>query len=156
MSDLKTEKNNAGNQSRQQLDGVVIGVIVGLNDNTPLVAFAGNQQDTGVIAHSTVALKAEHVGKQVALLFEGGNPERPIIIGCIQHPQHEIKQNTGQPVAVMDGERLVLSADKEIVLKCGKASVTMTRAGKIIVRGAYISTRSSGVNRIKGGSVQIN
>ena len=56
----------------------------------------------------------------------------------------------------LDGERLTLTADKEIVLRCGKASVTLTRAGKIIIRGAYLSNRSSGVNKIKGASVQIN
>ena len=37
-----------------------------------------------------------------------------------------------------------------------KASITLTSAGKILLRGAYILNRSSGVNRIKGGSVQIN
>ena len=33
---------------------------------------------------------------------------------------------------------------------------TLTRAGKILIRGAYLLARSSGVNRIQGGSVQIN
>lgn len=42
------------------------------------------------------------------------------------------------------------------MLRCGKASITLTRSGKIILRGTYISSRSSGVIRIKGGSVQIN
>ena len=55
-----------------------------------------------------------------------------------------------------DGERLTLTADREIVLRCGKASLTLTRAGKVLIRGAYLLSRSSGVNRIKGGSVQIN
>jgi hypothetical protein len=50
----------------------------------------------------------------------------------------------------------VLTGDKEIVLRCGKASITLTRAGKIIIRGAYLLNRSSGVNKIKGASVQIN
>ncbi|MEP7119602.1 MAG: hypothetical protein ABJE95_01785, partial [Byssovorax sp.] len=36
------------------------------------------------------------------------------------------------------------------------SSITLTRAGKILIRGAYVLTRSSGVNRIQGGSVQIN
>ena len=56
----------------------------------------------------------------------------------------------------MDGERLIFRANEEIVLRCGKASITLTKAGKIILRGAYVLSRSSGVNRIKGGSVQIN
>jgi hypothetical protein len=42
------------------------------------------------------------------------------------------------------------------VLHCGKASITLTRAGKVIIRGEYVLARSSGVNRIVGGSVQIN
>ncbi|MEO2036899.1 MAG: hypothetical protein ABGZ35_32895, partial [Planctomycetaceae bacterium] len=58
--------------------------------------------------------------------------------------------------AEVDGERLVLTADKEITLRCGKASLTLTRAGKVLIRGAYLLSRSSGANRIKGGSVQIN
>jgi hypothetical protein len=56
----------------------------------------------------------------------------------------------------VDGEQLIFSADKEIVLKCGKVSITLTRAGKIILGGTYLSGCSSGVNRIKGGSVQID
>jgi hypothetical protein len=56
----------------------------------------------------------------------------------------------------IDGEAVTLTAEKEIVLRCGKASLTLTRAGKILLRGAYLLSRSSGVNRIKGGSVQIN
>ena len=42
------------------------------------------------------------------------------------------------------------------VLVRGKASITLTREGKVLIRGTYLSSRSSGVNRIKGGSVQIN
>lgn len=60
------------------------------------------------------------------------------------------------PSAAADGERLVLKAGREIVLQCGKASITLTSAGKVIIRGAYVLSRSSGVNRIVGGSVQIN
>jgi hypothetical protein len=58
--------------------------------------------------------------------------------------------------AEADGERLVLTADKEIVLRCGEASITLTKAGKILIKGAYVLSRSSGTNRIQGGSVEIN
>lgn len=57
---------------------------------------------------------------------------------------------------LIDGRRIDLQAREEIVLRCGKSSITMTSAGKIIIRGAYVSSKSSGANRIKGGSVQIN
>jgi len=42
------------------------------------------------------------------------------------------------------------------VLRCGKASITLTREGKVLIHGSYISSRSTGVNRVKGGSVQLN
>jgi hypothetical protein len=55
-----------------------------------------------------------------------------------------------------DGERLLLDARTQLVLRCGKASITLTREGKVLIQGSYISSRSSGVNRVKGGSVQLN
>jgi hypothetical protein len=55
-----------------------------------------------------------------------------------------------------DGKRLVISAQDQIVLRCGKASITLAKEGKLIIQGAYVSSQSSGVLRIKGGSVQIN
>jgi hypothetical protein len=56
----------------------------------------------------------------------------------------------------LDGQSVILEAEQELVLRCGKSSITLTRAGKVLMRGAYLLSRSSGVNRIKGGSVQIN
>jgi len=49
----------------------------------------------------------------------------------------------------------VFNAEEEIVLCYGKASITLTRAVKVLIRGAYLLNRSSGVNRIKGGSDQL-
>jgi hypothetical protein len=47
-------------------------------------------------------------------------------------------------------------AKEQVVLKCGKASITLTKAGKVLIQGSYVLSRSSGINRVKGGSVQIN
>lgn len=146
-----------GNKQAGQLDGVVIGVLMSFTeDGMPLVAFPGNQSKTGIAAHSTTVFKRDDIGCQVALLFEGADPQRPIVIGRIQYPEDIIQPGQQNPIAELDGERLVFNAKKEIVLRCGKASITLTKAGKIILRGAYLLSRSSGVNRIKGGSVQIN
>lgn len=138
--------------SSEQIDGVVIGILVDLPDPaSPVVAFPGNPSESGLPARSTTRLESDHIGRQVALMFENGDPHRPLVIGLIQQPGQQ------RPVvAEVDRERLVLTAEREIVLKCGKASITLTRAGKVLIQGAYVSTRSSGVNRIRGGSVQIN
>ncbi len=142
----------------QRIDGVVIGLFLSINDDgEPLVAFPGNPLETAIPARSTTSLTKGDVGREIALLFEGGNPLQPLIIGKIHHADSaKLPQDTEQNSAELDGEHIVLSAKQTITLKCGKASITLTKAGKIILRGAYLLSRSSGVNRIKGGSVQIN
>ena len=141
-------------QAPARIDGVVIGTLVGFDgQGAPLVAFPGNPNPAGLPARSTVGLQAGDLGCQLALVFENGAPARPVVIGRIVDPRAPV---AAPPVAEVDGERVVLEADREIVLRCGKASITLTRAGKILIRGTYVLSRSSGANRIKGGSVQIN
>ncbi|MDB4985299.1 MAG: hypothetical protein JWN04_477 [Myxococcaceae bacterium] len=58
--------------------------------------------------------------------------------------------------ASIDGRRVVLEAAEEIVLRCGEASITLRRNGRIVVKGVHVETSARGTNRIKGGSVKIN
>lgn len=133
-------------------DGTIIGRLVGISDSgEPLIDFRSNQSEQPLMARSTVRLDKEKIGKEIVLIFEEGDPKKPIIIGFIRHPE-EIPSIDVE----IDGERMTFSAKKEIILRCGKASITLTKAGKVLIRGAYLLNRSSGVNRIKGGSVQIN
>ncbi len=55
-----------------------------------------------------------------------------------------------------DGQRMVVSAKEQLVLRCGQASITLTKAGKVLIDGTHVLSRASGVNRVKGGSVQLN
>ncbi|MEJ2693405.1 MAG: DUF6484 domain-containing protein [Candidatus Thiodiazotropha sp.] len=158
MTDCRAENRSQqlSDQSAPRLDGVVIGVLVGLNEQCqPLVAFPGNPRSGGAIAKSTIQFDIRDVGFEVALLFENGDPLLPMVIGRIQNPGHK-PMASPRITADVDDERVIFKANREIVLKCGKASITLTRSGKIILRGNYLLSRSSGVNRIKGGSVQIN
>lgn len=138
-----------------QMPATMIGTLAGFNETGfPLVQFADNKMDCPADARSTIPLTEQQIGSDVLVLFEQGQASKPIIIGLVQPPASAPLQ---KPFEVkLDGEQLVLSADKEIVLRCGKSSITLTRAGKVLIRGAYLLSRSSGVNRIKGGSVQIN
>jgi hypothetical protein len=136
-----------------RVDGVVIGVLLDVpTAQGPVVAFPGCPGVTGLAARTTTPLTREDIGVQVALMFEAGDLAKPLVIGRIQR----LPNTTTPAVAHLDGERLEFCAQRELVLRCGKASITLTRAGKVIIRGTYLSSRSSGVNRIKGGSVQIN
>jgi len=136
--------------------GVIIGILKGINaDGFPLVAYPARGVSQSVMAKHVCPISPEDVGKEAVLGFEGGDLRRPIIFGLVQGPIPAAPL-TPLPQVSVDGERIEFTAKEEIVLRCGKASITLTRAGKVLIRGAYVSSRSSGVNRIKGGSVQIN
>jgi hypothetical protein len=154
-SAIKTKK-----EKYQPLDGVVIGVLVGINNGIPQVVYPANPQETAIQAKATTVLNTEDIGKEVALLFEAGDPAQPMIIGRIQQPAKPKQAQQDDKAtfldADIDGEHITLTGKHSITLKCGSASITLTKAGKILIRGKYLLSRSSGANCIKGGSVQIN
>jgi hypothetical protein len=139
--------------------GLVVGELVAMLENgmTPLVTYAGQGGSAAVPARTVVDLNGSHVGKQVALAFENGDPARPIVMGVIRSGGNwPLDSRPPNVVLDADDSRLVVSAKQQLVLQCGKASLTLTKEGKVLVQGTYISIHSSGVNRLKGGSVQIN
>jgi hypothetical protein len=149
--------------STEHLDGVVIGLLLGFAaDGAPLVIFPGNPAEAAVAARATCVLVSGDIGCELALIFERGDPLRPLVIGRVLRPgdappiHHTPTPQLHTVEVVRDGERIELIAEREIVLRCGNASLTLTRAGKVLIRGAYVSSYSTGANRIKGGSVNIN
>lgn len=154
---------------------VILGTIADLDDQGQvLVDFHGNTQGRLLEAVSTVSISHRHKGRQVAILFANGEPDKPVIIGLVHSPLQEMletfevtpmngsapapeaQQDSKLEDVTVDGKRIVFEGKDEIVLKCGEASITLTRAGKILIRGKYLLNRSTGVNRIMGGSVQVN
>jgi hypothetical protein len=152
-----------------QINGIVVGelfnVVDEVGDQKIFVNYPGNPYTTPLLAMTTIKLNSLDAGKQVVLSFDQGNPLRPVIMGLLQNTQTPVEElaidvskelDSKQLQAKLDGDQVTLSAEKEIVLQCGKSSITLTKTGKIIIRGEYLLSRSTGVNKIKGGSVQIN
>ena len=154
---------------------IIIGSLVGINaQGQPLVDYPESPVSQPLPAMSTLGITQQYIGRQVALLFANGNPQKPVIMGIIHSPLHELitayelkpanaidQESTSQEISLdkeltVNDKRLVIEGKEEIVLKCGDASITLTKAGKILIRGKYVLTRSEGVNRIMGGSVQVN
>lgn len=152
-------------ETLQKISGAVVGMLVGQRAGQYLVEHRENQTGDFVVARSVLEITEKDVGREVVLVFEQGCPDKPIIMGVIRsHSGNEgevlleqiLGKSGGALSAEVDEERIELSANREVVLRCGKASITLTRAGKVLIRGEYILTRAAGVNRVKGGSVQIN
>ncbi|AKJ29686.1 DUF6484 domain-containing protein [Caldimonas brevitalea] len=139
--------------------GVVVGELLALSaeGGHPLVVYPGQPGSAALRARTVVDLHGAHIGRQVVLMFEAGDAARPIVMGVLRDGAGwPLEQRPGEVQVEADGERLTVSAQHQLVLRCGKASITLTAAGKVLVQGTYVSSRSTGVNRIKGGSVQLN
>ncbi len=145
--------------SNDQQVGVMVGELIAMTEEgrVPMVCYPDQSGTAAIAARSTIDLQGKHIGQQVVLMFEGNDPEKPIIMGVLQGKEGWSLDNQPNQVEVdADGERMIVSAKEQLVLRCGKASITLTKAGKVLIKGNYVLSRSSGVNRIKGGSVQLN
>lgn len=164
-------------------DEILIGRLEGIDEQgQPLVSFGIGESVGPLQAIATVSVTPQHIGRQVGLLFAKNNTNSPVLIGYIHSPLHSLLDNIeiadtpdvdeavfdgAEVVAdgisknqnndvLIDGNRVVLEGKDEVVLKCGDASISLNKNGKIAIRGKYLLNRSSGVNRIMGGSVQVN
>ena len=154
LDEGKVGLKRRGKQHERPMPTTTIATLAGFDgDGRPLVELPGSPGGDPVAARQTCPLSLDDISRDAVITFEDGDRLKPIILGLLQVP------GTPAPLAVRrspDGGRIEISAEHEIVLMCGKASITLTRAGKVLIRGAYLLSRSSGVNRIRGGSVQIN
>jgi len=138
--------------------GIVIGRLIGFRESSvPLVVYAGQPGVVAIPARSVVDLHGGHIGRDVVLMFEHGDPNSPIVMGSLRGSDAwPLPEQPGQVEIDVDRQRLIISAAHELVLRCGEASITLTREGRVDIRGTYVVSHAKGVNRIKGGSVQIN
>ena len=145
--------------AREFIGGVVTGTVVAFRDDgvTPLVLFPQQPGNTAIQARTVVDLHGAHIGCQVVLMFENGVARRPIVMGVLRTDRDlPLMSPPGAVEVDADGQRLLVNAQEELVLRCGRASITLTKAGKVLIQGTYLSQRSTGVVRIKGGAVQLN
>lgn len=151
-------------------------VIIGsVNDvdalGTTYVDFPENPSQQPLKALTTLNLSDKDKHRQVALMFEQGDLTKPIVMGLIHSPLQNMIENFAPDTeeksveiagaldldkVQVEGGKMTFEAEQELVFKCGESSITLTKAGKVMIRGKYLLNRSSGVNRIMGGSVQVN
>jgi hypothetical protein len=159
MNELETRESDQARVAVPPGAGAVVGILIGFQQDgrVPLVIFPGQPGDAAVAARATADVHGSHIGREVVLVFEGADWSRPIIVGCLgRQAGSSLPTPAGHVEVEADGERMIVSARQQLVLRCGSASITLTSAGKVLIQGTYVSSRSAGVIRIKGGSVQLN
>ncbi len=126
---------------------VRLGWVVAVEDGAPVVDYPGSMHGptpARVFTTGDAALWASAAAERrpVVLAFADGDPRQPLVLG--------VEQPSAAP------RELELRAGETLRLRCGEASITLRRDGKVIVRGVQVETRARGLNRIKGGAVRIN
>jgi len=134
------------------LEDVRTGTLVGFAAHgEPVVELAEASGPYRVTARSCLQLGLKDVGRTLVLAFDRGDRSMPIVLGVIQttHPARTVN-------AEVDGQSVVVHAEQSIVFRCGEASITLDRDGRIVIRGKQVVSHASGANRILGGSVELN
>lgn len=136
--------------------GVAVAVFAGFDTEGRFLVTLGEGM-APVQALSTVGLAPGDAGAAIVVAFEQGEARHPVIVGRVQPPHTDapLAREAGA-YANVDGERVVLQARERIELRCGDASIVLTRAGKVLINGNYVLSRSRGANRVKGAYVGIN
>lgn len=140
----------ANTEKSQRVEGLLVGRLTGFdNSGNPMVDHDMNTTGRPIQARATVDLLDDHIHRDVALMFEGNNSQKPIIIGLMS-----VQNKTREPSE--NRRTTVITGDNEIILQCGDSSIHMNRDGKIVIKGKYILSQASGNHKIKGGMIQIN
>lgn len=162
-------------------NGVVLAHVVSVTDHEVLVRLPDFDHDTplykdGVPARTLCTLPEDWAERPCAVLFENGDPTKPLIVGFLLTPENNFFHT---PVAVaettqneeifltnrklpaeqelnVDGERVVITADTELELRCGESVILLHREGRIEIRGNYITSQATATQRLRGGSIHMN
>src|SRR5262249_26876794 len=124
--------------------------------SAPLVARIAASLDDATLA------AAARDQREVLLLFEDGDPSRPIVVALLRSQTPVVDALLTDPlpsidkVARIDGKRVLIEGKEEVVLQCGNASLTLRRDGKAVLRGVNIVSQAEQVHKVRGGKVQIN
>lgn len=132
------------------------GRLVGFADGgrTPLVTLAG---PIACRAETTVDLHGAHIGHDVVALVEAGAEPKILVIGVVRRDESTLLRDLPARVDLSaDGERMTVEARNQLVLRCGRASLTLHADGRVEVRGDTIVSQAVGANHVRGGSVQLN
>jgi hypothetical protein len=139
-----------------RMPGVSIGVIAVADISKGLwVTCEEATPDVPRPARTMVPITPADEGRSVVLAFAGGDPERPIVTGFLQ-AQPVVAPAQRSMTASLDGRQVRLEAEREIVLKCGKSSLTLRADGKVVLKGVEVVSRARRTNKVKGGTVRLN
>lgn len=114
------------------------------------IAWRGSEEPQRALVASEVdrELLLEAFAAHTSVLVERAGNEVPIVIGLLQ---------TRRPREVLvSGERIEIRADREILLRTGRAALRLRDDGEIELVGTRVSAVSRGLFRLVGRMLRLN
>ena len=143
LLDLVIEESEARPPAVPRAEGPTLGRIVGWSE-------------AGHLLVDSAGGSAPHEARTTVPVQRDQRAARTRLVLALQDAQPAGAQPAGAIDVRADEHRVTIRAEQEIALECGDASIVLTRAGKVLIKGAFVLTDAIGVNRIRGGAVQIN
>lgn len=133
-----------------QLPGIVVGTVAGVDDaGRPLVRWAGGPARSASVVWTPNPPDWKRCQRcRVAVGFVDGAEDQPVILGLLDSPPSASARRAP--------DILRIESAKELLIECGESKIALRADGRIEIRGGHLISRSSGPNKIKGGSVHIN
>jgi hypothetical protein len=166
MTESKPKTSDEGAQVAIEETAPTVGRVVAVQGGEVIVEVNGVGQR--LLARVSASLdfacleRAARERQEAVLIFERSDPARPIILALLRSTAPLVEAILDGPTAQtekvvhVDAQRVVIDGKDEVVLRCGRASLTLRRDGKVILRGVNIVTHAERVQKIRGGKVQIN
>jgi uncharacterized membrane protein len=131
-------------------DGGRLATIVRLaKDGAVWITADGRERQAQVVMHvPRTMLRTALRRKLPVVIAEIVGADHPVITGVLS--------DAAPLQATVDGRQVEITGEREVVLRCGKASITLTRAGQIVLRGEFITSQANGPQVIRGKTVDIN
>lgn len=133
-------------------DGHLLGRLVALDDDGKLWAQVDGLGPAPVAVCLGAPLQREALlgaiadGRRALFVHAAGLAE-PVLLTLLV-PQEQLRRGSGVPS--------VHARDGALVLRAGKASITLRRDGKVHIRGVRLVTRSEEDTRLVGRTIRLN
>jgi hypothetical protein len=129
-----------------------LGTIVGITAQGLVLVRYDGEQGPPIVAHVSAPLDRGSLliaiaQRHKAVLMQVEGTHEPIILSTVV-PAQALVQDAPGPTIVRHADRMIL--------KAGRATITLHNSGKIDIRGVRIVSRADADHRITGNTVRIN
>ncbi len=143
---------------------VITGHLQGIDDEGRILFLAEKGAGSpvpvsiGIALSDGVLVPAARNQQRALVIGTNEDPPKLVLVGLLRERVSAAARDAGpgRLEVKIDGETLRFTADREIELRCGNASLVLRQSGRVILKGTYLETSSRGPLKIKGATVEIN